>query len=180
MLADTFGHSLLLTPVTLYLWYWLKPRNPNLVTLFTLSGLAFVLTGAIGVSLLGGLVPPMMRAYTVASAPQRELLLVVFESAFNMLFYGSGALSFLLAGLWWLGIGNVLRQERRILGIATMIVGVLALTIWLELAFQMEALAILEVPQSFSSYLWAIWVGIVIWRRDVQRDFELEPAIAAG
>lgn len=178
MVADTFGHNLLLAPVALYLWLWLKPRSPNFATLFTLSGFAYLLVGLIGVSLLGGLVPPMMRDYAVASESQREVLFIVFQSVFNMLFYGTGPLAFLLAGIWWLGIGTVLRKEQRMLGNFTMIVGILALTVWLELAFRLEALAIFEVPQSFSSYIWLIWLGIVIWRRDEQGDYVLEPATA--
>jgi len=176
MFADTFGHSLLLMPAALYLWHWLKPQSSKLATLFTIAGLAFILTGAISVSLLGGLVPPVMNAYAVASESQRELITVVFESVFNMLFYGMGAVSFLLGGLWWLGIGNILRREQRILGIATMILGVLTLSIWLELALRLEVLAFLEVPQSFASYIWVVWLGIIIWRRDEQDIPSMEPA----
>lgn len=179
MFADTFGHSFLLAPSALYLWHWLKPQRPNLTTLFTIAGLAFILTGAISVSLLGGFVPPVMNAYAVASESQRELITVVFESIFNMLFYGMGAVSFLLGGLWWLGIGNILRREQRILGIATMILGVLTLSIWLELALRLEALAVLEVPQSFASYIWIVWLGIIIWRRDEQELPSMEPAPVA-
>lgn len=178
VVADTFGHSLLLAPVALYLWFWLKPRSSSLVTLFTLSGFAYILVGLIGVSLLGGLVPPMMRAYAVASEPQQEVLVIVFESVFNMLFYGTGPLAFLLAGIWWLGIGTVLRKEQPVLGIFTIILGVLALTVWLELAFRLETLAIFEVLQSFSSYIWLIWLGIVIWQRDEQHGHMMEVATA--
>jgi hypothetical protein len=178
MVADTFGHNLLLAPVALYLWLWLKPRRPNFATLFTLSGFAYILVGLISVSLLGGLVPPMMRAYAVASEPQQEVLFIVFQSVFNMLFYGTGPLAFLLAGIWWLGIGTVLRKEQPMLGIFTMMVGILALTVWLELAFRLEALAIFEVPQSFASYVWTIWLGIIIWRRREESDYALQPATA--
>ncbi len=176
MVADTFGHNLLLAPVVLYLWLWLTPRSPHFVTLFTLSGFSYLLAGLIAVSLLGGLAPPMMRDYAAASEPQREWLVIVFRSVFNMLFYGMGPLAFLLAGIWWLGIGTVLRNEQGTLGILTMIVGILALIVWLELAFQLEALAILEMLQSFSSYVWLIWLGIVIWRRDEQTEPALEAA----
>ena len=176
--ADTFGHSLLITPVVLYLWFWLKPRSPNFVTLFTLSGFAYILVGLIGVSLLGGLVPSMMRDYAIASNTQKDVLYTIFQSVFNMLFYGTGPLAFLLAGIWWLGIGTVLRKERLILGVFTMVVGVLALIVWLEMNFRIEALTIFEVLQSFSSYIWLIWLGIVIWRQDEQHQHVIEAAMA--
>lgn len=176
--ADTFGHSLLITPVVLYLWFWLKPRSPNFVTLFILSGFAYILVGLIGVSLLGGLVPSMMRDYAIASNTQKDVLYTIFQSVFNMLFYGTGPLAFLLAGIWWLGIGTVLRKERLILGVFTMVVGVLALIVWLEMNFRIEALTIFEVLQSFSSYIWLIWLGIVIWRQDEQHQHVIEAAMA--
>lgn len=178
MVADTFGHNLLLAPVVLYLWLWLKPHNSNFVTLFTISGFAYILVGLIAVSLLGGLVPPMMRDYATASEPQQEVLVGVFQSVFNMLFYGTGPLAFLLAGIWWLGIGTVLKKEQPFLGIFTMIVGVLSLTVWLEMNFRIEALTIFEVLQSFSSYIWLIWLGLVIWRRDEQPQHVMEAATA--
>jgi len=178
MAADTFGHNLLLGPVILYLWLWLRPRSPNFVTFFTISGFAYILVGLMGVSLLGGLVPPMMREYAVASESQQEVLATVFRSVFNMLFYGTGPLAFLLAGIWWLGIGTVLRKERPVLGAFTMILGVLALIVWLELAFRLEALAVFEAPQSFASYIWLIWLGIVIWRTDPRSEPVLQAAPA--
>ncbi|MCI0560611.1 MAG: hypothetical protein MN733_19155 [Nitrososphaera sp.] len=178
MVADTFGHNLLLAPIILYLWIWLKPHSSNFVTLFTLSGFAYILVGLIGVSLLGGLVPPMMRDYAVASESQREEFVIVFRSVFNMLFYGTGPLAFLLAGIWWLGIGNVLRKEHFFPGAFTMIVGALSLIVWLEMNFRIEALTIFEVLQSFSSYIWLIWLGIVIWRNNERHLHVMEVATA--
>ncbi len=178
MVADTFGHNLLLGPVIVYLWVWLRPRSPSFVTLFSLSGCGYILVALIGVSLLGGLAPPMMREYAVASQPEQEALAITFRSVFNMLFYGTGPLALLLAGIWWLGIGAILKREQTMLGVFTMIVGALALTVWLRLTFQLEALAILEAPQSFASYIWLIWLGVVIWRRDEQSEIALEPAAA--
>lgn len=70
--ADNFGYSLLLAPAAFYLWNWLKPRNPALVTLYTISGFAHILIGVISVNLMAGLAPPMMRAYETASEPQRD------------------------------------------------------------------------------------------------------------
>lgn len=46
-MADSFGYSLLLAPAALYLWYWLKPRNPAAVTLYTIASVVHILGGLI-------------------------------------------------------------------------------------------------------------------------------------
>jgi len=164
MITDTFGYMLLLAPAAVYILGWLKSRGPSLVPLATFFGFAYFVVGSTAVYLLAGMSPSMMRAYESASGVQQETLLIVFQNAFNMVYYGVGPLGWLFGGLWWLGIGVVLWEERRILGAATVFLGLLALVVWLEQAFHLQALVIIETPFLFFVPVWSVWLGAVIWR----------------
>lgn len=158
------GSTLLLVPTALYLWYWLQPRAPKLVTLYTVFGLASMLLATTGELLRANLYPPLMNAYSQAPEFQRDVLTVIFKGVTDFNFEGLWALELIFWGIWWLGIGPILRSERRILGIITMILGtvfLLAGTGWL---LRVAPLARLENAFFFVPF-WSVWLGIVIWRQ---------------
>lgn len=178
-ITDTFGYMLLLAPAALYLWRWLRHRGPNLAALSTISGFAYMLVGSISVALLAGLAPAMMRSYELGSAAQKETLLLIYQSVFDMVYYGVGPLGWLFGGFWWLGMGIVLGKERRIFGLVTVILGLLGIGTWLEQSFRLESLAIIETPFLLLIPIWSVWLGIVIWRQaktEVEVSLELAPA----
>jgi len=57
MISDMLGFYLMLIPLAVVLWDWLRARNQPLVTLFTLFGVAYLLCGAIGAAILGVVLP---------------------------------------------------------------------------------------------------------------------------
>ncbi|GAC1671068.1 MAG: hypothetical protein NVS9B9_29310 [Ktedonobacteraceae bacterium] len=69
----------------------------------------------------------------------------------------------LLSAIWWLGIGFVLRSERKILGIFTIVVGIAALldgmVTLLDLPLPFLALGALKLPLAM---LWNFWIGIAL------------------
>jgi hypothetical protein len=155
--------TLLLVPAALYLWYWLKPRAHRLVTLYTFFGLASLLLSATGSLLRATLYPPLMNAYSLASENQRDVLMVIFQGITDFNFEGLWALELIFGGIWWLGIGPLLRSERRILGIVTMILGIVYLVAGAGWLLRVGPLARLENVFFFVPF-WTVWLGIVIWR----------------
>lgn len=165
-ILDVFGRYLLVTPAALYLWHWLKPKNPNLMSMYTVFGLAHIFIGALAGTLLASVWPPMIRAYAQASEAQREMLRVVFEATVHLNHAGwFNILEVILGGFWLLGIGLILRRERRVLGIATIVLGIASLVIGVETTLQIEALT---MPGVFIYLVfgpvWALWLGVVIAR----------------
>lgn len=163
-ILDVFGRYLLLTPVALYLGDWLKPKNPSLVRMYTVIGLAHILIGAIAGTLVASVWPPMIRVFAQASELQREMLTVVFQATVNLTHGGwFNILEIITGGFWLLGIGFILRSERRILGLTTIVLGIVALIVGVEAILQIELLTkpALSV-YLFLGLIWALWLGIVI------------------
>ena len=128
MIFDVFGSYLLLAPLALYLWNWLKPKSPNYVTLYTLCGLAYILIGAMGAIVLSAVLPPLINEYAQALAQQQDSLQAVFNSFFNAVFLGLwNPLEVFLLGIWLIGLGPLIQWERKALGVVTWLLGLSAL-----------------------------------------------------
>lgn len=155
--------TLLLIPATLYLWYWLKLQAPRLVTLYTFFGLTSFLISVIGSLMRATFYPPLMNAYSLASESQRDVFMVIFQGITDFNFEGLWALELIFAGIWWLGIGPLLRNERRILGNVTMILGIAYLVAGAGWLLRVGPLARLESVFFFVPF-WTVWLGIVVWR----------------
>jgi hypothetical protein len=169
--------TLLLVPAALYLWYWLKPRAPKLVTLYTVLGLTSLLLAAIGSLIRATFYPPLMNAYSQASEAQRDVLMVIFQGVTNFNFEGLYALDLIFGGIWWLGIGPLLRSERRILGIVTMLLGIAYLVAGAGWLLRVGPLARLENAFVFVPF-WTVWLGIVIWRNPEKDEQKMESTTA--
>ena len=173
------GFYLLLVPAALYLDDWLKSKKPNLLKMYTVFGLSYIFIGTIDLLTMVTVLSPMMRAYADAQGPQREVLVVVFQPFANLAFADLSTLTFILGGIWWLGIGRILTSEKRVLGIITVNLGVATFGSGLGYLFQFEPLARLEVFNYFLGPIWALWLGVVIWRRAKQREAAIQPATVA-
>ena len=171
------GYTILFLPAVLYLWYWLKPQAPRAASLYTAFGLAGLMPALIGVLMRATLYPPLINAYSQTSDIQRDVLVVIFRGLTDFNFEGLWALELLFWGIWWLGIGPLLRSERRILGIVTMTLGIAYLVAGAGWLLRIEPFARFENVFFFVPF-WAVWLGIVIWRHDEQHQHVMEAATA--
>jgi hypothetical protein len=172
MIFDVFGSYLLLAPLALHLWNWLKPRSPNLVTLYTLCGLAYILIGSMGAIVLSAVLPPLINDYVQASASQRDTLQVVFNGFLNAVFLGLwNPLEVFLLGIWLVGLGPLIQRERRALGIVTRLLGFSALIDSAGRFLDVQTIFFIGSSGLFLLVpIWLIWWGIDLLRKPVQID----------
>ncbi len=165
MISDMLGFYLMLVPLALVLWDWLREQRPSFVSLATLLGLAYLLCGAVGAAVLAAVMPAQIEGYLQADAAH----LPVYETvslAFTRAVYDGvwGLLDPILGGLWWLGIGLFLRRQRPALGWTTVALGLFMLLRDVKIGpLEWIGLAVYFVLAP----LWAAWVGIDLLRREV-------------
>jgi hypothetical protein len=128
MITDMLGFYLMLVPLALVLWDWLKGKNQQLITVSTLFGLGYLFFGAVGAAILSVVLPDQLNAYAqtaVAERPIHQAIFLVFSSAIYDGVWGT--LNPLLGGVWWVGVGAILRHQRRALGWTIIVLGVFML-----------------------------------------------------
>ncbi len=169
---DVLGYYLLLVPLTLFLWKWLRPRSPNLVSLFTLCGFAYLLFGAMGAAIFAAVLSTVADAYAQASGVGLEVQEGLYVAFSDAIFGGVwGTLNGLLATVWWMGIGAFLKSERRVLGWVTIVLGGIMLLAWIGGVIDVENLVSIAVPiYLVLAPIWALWLGIELLRMPVPSE----------
>lgn len=170
MRLQLFGYFLLVAPAVVFLWYWLGHKNPPLVLLLTAAGLTYVALGAIGTAVNAVLWPDLMREYAHASAEQQAILETVFGSSAIVIATGIwGILSRTVSAVWLLGIGALLRSERRWLGRFTMALGAISGLAAVGNLLQIAPLiGIGTLGFLWLAPAWAFWLGVDLMRRPVE------------
>ena len=170
LILDMLGYYLPLLPVALFIQHWFRSRSPGWVRFYTICGLGYILIGATGAAVLAALQIPLISAYAQASAGQREALESITRIIWNMVYGGMwNILGELLIGIWFLGVGLLLRSDQRPLGVGSIIVGIAALLDFLGMIVGVDAIALpgLSVFLLLAP-IWALWFGIDLLRKPVQ------------
>ena len=123
-LLDLFGYYLLLLPLVFYFHQQFKYRSPWM-PLITFSGVAYVLTGALGAAILTALWPEQMQAYLAALPEEKPLIGAIFSTTTLLVTKGMwNILEVLFAAVWWIGLGKLLAGENKAMGVLTVVLGV--------------------------------------------------------
>jgi len=170
-LADMLGYYLLLVPAVFLMHYWLKNKNPYWMGIFTFCGLAYIFSGSIGAVILAKTWPTLFSGYANTNGITKEIYSILFTNTSEMVYGGIwGYLEFLLAGIWWIGLGFALKAERKALGIITIILGIFTLTTVIGEVFTLEYIALIGLMvYLLLAPIWAAWLGISLLRgKDIQ------------
>ena len=170
MVLDMFGYYLLLLPVIFLVNDWIKNKTAwN--KLVTFNGMAYVLTGAIGASILAVVWPYIITAYPGATPALQEILKANFKFVNDMVYGGMwNLLEMLFAGTWWLWVGIILYQNKfSFMGVLTISTGIFCLADAVSGIFQLAWLHELAVNiYLLLAIVWAIVTGIFLLKRPLK------------
>jgi len=136
--------------------------------LVTFCGLAYVLIGSIGASVLAVIWPQIMTAFPAATMDEQQILKSNF-SLINDLVYGGlwNLLEMILAAVWWTGTGYLLLKNKfSFIGWVTIITGIACLGDALSGLLQLSWLHELALNvYLLMAIIWAIAIGVWMIKR---------------
>lgn len=165
-LLDILGYYVLLVPLAIYLQHWLSAKAPLHSQLFTFCGLGYIICGGLGAAIMAGTSEPSFSAYQTGDATQQIAVAAAFANTFHEVFDGIwNQFSMLLGAIWLLGMGWLLRSERRGLAWMTSLIGIASLVDFLGMVLQMELVSTLGLNVYLWFWpIWALWLGLEVWR----------------
>jgi hypothetical protein len=124
---DLFGYYLATAVLAYVLWRQLRPRNPVIADLSTLAGVGFALAGGAGAAVLAVFGSSLMHDYTDAAATEQVVIAAQFATLMAVVMRSIWQfLDGILIGVWWLGIGLLLRRDRPRLSVLTLVLAAVA------------------------------------------------------
>ncbi|MBK8371062.1 MAG: hypothetical protein IPL20_06735 [Saprospiraceae bacterium] len=168
MITDIFGYYLLLLPVLFFIHEWLRSKT-EWRNLITFCGTSYILAGAMGASILAVTWPSFLTKFPLSSPEQQETIKLLFESFSLMV--GNGIWNLfdtLVCGVWLIGIGIFIKQEKSFLGWFTMVVGIISLLDGFGNIMEIKVIADMAVNlYLILAPLWAINIGFSILKNRI-------------
>ena len=164
MIFDMFGYYLLLLPVIYLFHEWSKDKSAW-GNLLTFCGLAYVLIGSIGASILAVVWPRIISAYAMASPSQQEILKADFSLVNDIVYNGMwNLLEVAFAASWWTSLGFImLKFEYKFIGWLTILTGISCLGDTFSGLLQINWLHELSLNlYLLFAILWALTIGIFL------------------
>ena len=170
MILDMFGYYLLLLPVIYLLNDWMKERSAwsNMVTF---CGIAYVLIGSIGASVLAVIWPKIIAAFSFANLSEKQILKANFSLINDMVYSGMwNLLEMTFAATWWIFIGfQFLKNKFKFIGWLSVITGIFCVGDATSGVFLIGWLHELSLnAYLLFSIIWAIAIGIFIMKRPLK------------
>ncbi|UKJ05800.1 hypothetical protein [Solitalea lacus] len=169
-LLDMLGYYLLLLPLIFYFHQQYRYRTPW-SPLITFSGLAYVLTGAIGAAILAAVWPSLLTDYASANPENKMIISNLFKAITTMVTVGMwNILEVLFAALWWMGLGKLIYSENKSLGVLTFIAGISTLSDALGNMFNLTILSEIGVNlYLILGIIWPIIIGIFLLKKSMKQ-----------
>ena len=110
---DLVGYYLATAVLAYVLWLWLRPRSPLVADLSALAAAGYVLAGGLGAAALAMVGPMLMQDHAGATGVEQEVIALQFAVLIELVFRAIWQLlDGILLGVWWLGLGLLLRADR--------------------------------------------------------------------
>ena len=165
---DFLGYYLMRVPLILFLWIWMRPRNPLLVDTASVCGLFFVVLAVTATSVLTGATIGIMQVYSEADASMKVGLESAWEASVAIVRQGLWQFSMVPWTIWACVMGRLLASDERWLGWGLLTIGFAAGISAIDPYFGHEVEALLGPVHDYQvhfSSVWMLWAGIVLLRR---------------
>ena len=174
---DMFGYYLATAVLAYVLWRQLRPRNPVIADLSTLAGVGFALAGGAGAAVLAVFGSSLMHDYTDAAATEQVVIAAQFATLMAVVMRSIWQfLDGILIGVWWLGIGLLLRPDRPRLSRLTLVLAAVAVV---GAFVNLVGLSLVrDVLLGVLFILWAAWwiALLVVYARQTQTSSTTSPS----
>jgi hypothetical protein len=166
---DMFGFYLPLIPLVLMLYWWLKKKSYEFVTLATICGLAYCLLGAMGAAVSSSTISAQMNYYATASLAMKDVHQSLFIFMNDFVEHGVWAtLDTFLAGTWLITISYFLKKERKALGWFGIITGAFYSCYGIGEVTGLKYLGMIGLSvYLILAPIWAASVGISVLRKPI-------------